>query len=123
MNDFETKPVSPVPGVNSADVQLQLTILLVGLIVLSAAFAGYMWSTWRQRDADFKNLQNAAAPMVQGYNREKAVVDRFIARVIEYSKTHPDFDPIMRKYQPQAVGGAPAPAAGGTTAPAPAPKK
>src|SRR5678816_2425133 len=102
MSDFETKPVSPEPGANSADIQLQLTILLVGLIVLSAAFFGYMLSTVWQREADFANLRIAAAPMEQAYIREKPTVDRFIARVIEYSKTHPDFDPIMRKYQPQA---------------------
>jgi hypothetical protein len=120
MNDSEIKPSSPATGTESADIQLQLTILLVGLIVLAAVFSGYLWSTVRQRKADFENMQNAATPMVQAYNREKGTVDTFISRVIEYSKTHPDFEPIMRKYQPQIMPNDTAKPAS-TSAPAPAP--
>jgi len=133
MNDLEKKPSSTGASSHGDAVQLQLTILLIGLIVLTAAFAVFVWRQVRYMKADLTSLKPIAALHIQGYNQEKPSVDAFIAKIVEYGRTHPDFDPIMRKYQLQAITNAPAaPAAAKpaspvptkpATNPAPAPKK
>jgi hypothetical protein len=50
------------------------------------------------------------------------VINDFVGKLVEYSKTHPDFNPILAKYgiKPGVATGGPAPSA---TAPAALPKK
>jgi hypothetical protein len=62
--------------------------------------------------------------VVQAYNNDKPNVDAFVAKLADYGRTHPDFAPIMKKYQLQpptnSVAPASAPKTAGTTSPAPA---
>ena len=121
MNDLEKKPSSTGASSHGDAVQLQLTILLIGLIVLAGTFAVFVWRQVRYMKADLALLKPIAALHIQGYNQEKPTVDALVARIVEYGRTHPDFEPIMRKYQLQAFTNAPAaPAAAKPAAPVPA---
>ena len=137
MNDLEIKSPAPEanPGDPSACIQRQLNLVLLGLVVLSATFAIFLWRQVHYSRQDLQTIRQQAAFMTQNFNQEKPVSDAFIARLVEFGRTHPNFIPILQKYQitsaPPTAAAAAAVAPGGAkpaakppvAAPAPAPKK
>lgn len=126
MNDLETKSSTAVVNTGDAPgcVRCQLNILLVGLMVLSATFAIFLWRQVHYARQDVQGLKQTAAYMFQAFNQEKPGMDAFVARLVEFGRTHTNFVPILQKYQITTAPAAPAAAA--AVAPAgnkPAPKK
>ena len=130
MNDLEPNPLEPksiLPGTDangaSAGVQSQLNFLRIGLIVLSATFAFFLWMQVRYLRIERARFQ----PVIQGFEKDKLWVDPLLVRIAEYGRTRPAFAPIMQKFQlqvPTNAPGAPAaakPAAPAAAKPAPAP--
>ena len=132
MNDFENKP-SGVGAGNSGpneSLQLQLTLQLLALVLMAATLGFFFYVQARRAKYDLSVIKPPATSIIQAFEQEKPGVDSFIAKVAEYGRTHPDFAPIMQKYQ-IPTNAAPAPAAAKPAAtvapkpaaPAPAPKK
>ena len=114
MEDFENKqPVQPTIN----DLQAQLDSLrhmvisvLVLLIVVSGTFNLYLLRQVKYARLDLKGVRPQAAAMLEEYNRVNApLMQDFLKKITEYSKTHPDFTPILTKYgiRPAAITGAP----------------
>src|SRR5258705_4208832 len=122
MEDFENKqPVQPTIN----DLQAQLDSLrhmvisvLVLLIVVSGTFNLYLLRQVKYARLDLKGVRPQAAAMLEEYNRVNApLMQEFLKKITEYSKTHPDFTPTFTQYAipPPPITGRP-PAS--TTSPA-----
>ena len=131
MSDLDSKPEPNATGSREYEgVIQQLNVILVAVVILSGTLSVYLWRQTRYLRRDLEGLKPIAGPVIQRYNQEKPTVDAFVAKVAEYSRSHPDFAPIAKKYQLQNVTNNPtanlpaAPAAGKPApVPAAAPKK
>lgn len=132
MSDLEIKnvPVGDTDDLKQqcAALQRQITMLLLALVVCSGTLSVFLWRQARYARADLAAVKQPAAQLIQAFKQEKPNMDAFVARLVEYGKTHPDFMPILKKYNIQ-ISAAPtttsAPPAIATPKPAPAtaPKK
>ncbi|TAK93173.1 MAG: hypothetical protein EPO07_18515 [Verrucomicrobia bacterium] len=124
MSDTEVKPaatpaVTPVKSDDAlACLQNQVQTLMIALLVCSGVLLVFIWQQMRYAVRDRDTLTQMVQPVIQ----EKAFVEQFLQRALEYGKTHPDFMPVLNKYQiPQAMTSNPAPVRPAGTAPAAAP--
>jgi hypothetical protein len=103
-----------------------VTSMLILMIVVSGTLNIYLLRQWRSTSKDLNNYRPFAANVITSYQKgDGAAVEAFVRNVAEYGRTHPDFAPILAKYNirpgtfnPPVSG----PATSSPTA-APAPKK
>lgn len=123
---METTPTVNLPApAKSGDLQAQIDSLrslvntiLVLVIVVSGTLNIYFWRQFRSSKTDLTNISQQASVVVKEYEAKNGpAIDEFLRKIAEYGRTHPDFEPIMKKYQLNQLK--PAPAA----APAPAKKQ
>ena len=115
-------PTAPEPGPASAEASLrgQINFLVMVMILLCCAVAAFMWRQASYMKRDLGAARQPANEVIQRFRQEAPMVDAFVAKVAEYSRTHPDFAPIAQKYGLQNFTNAPAapkPALPGTPAP------
>ena len=88
--------------------------LLVLVIVISGTFNIYLWRQFRLTQSELKSLRPDVGQLVSDYQRVTvpAITD-FLKKLNDYEKTHPDFTPILLKYnlKASAITGAPPAAA------------
>jgi hypothetical protein len=139
MNDFETKSSTPStsqPQDVVASLQAQIHFLLIAMILLSGIFATFVYIQARRTRADLEASKLVGEPILQSFAQEKPTVDAFLGKLVEYSRTHADFAPVLSKYPwffqfqtsaPPAAAMAPKPAVPAVAKPAatsaPVPKK
>lgn len=99
-----------------ARLERQISFLLLALLIVSGTLTVFLWRQVRYAKQDLQALRPVAAQVLQEFNQKKPEVDSFIARLYEYGRAHPDFAPILNKYQIKPLTGAPPAAA---TSPAP----
>lgn len=122
MSDLETK--TPLSGPEPVDLseqcaalQRQVFTLLVALFIVSGTLTVFLWRQARYAQKDIEAVKGPAAQLIQGFNQEKANMDKFVGQLVEYGRAHPDFVPILNKYKiPLTPAAAP-------VAPAAVPKK
>lgn len=129
MNEFENRPAGGDNRSENESLQLQLTLQLLALVLMAATLAFFFYMQARRARFDLNAMKPVAMGIIQAFEQEKPGVDTFLAKLGEYSRTHPDFVPITQKYNfptnaPAATNAAKAVApAAKPTAPSPAPKK
>lgn len=69
-----------------------LGAVLVGLVLLSAVGTAFLAYAYIQSMRDLNRLQAQSAAI----QRNRAVASALATDAIEYSKTHPDIDPILQ---------------------------
>jgi hypothetical protein len=103
MNDPETRsaPKGDPEDLRQqcASLQRQVTTLLLAVFVLSGTLTVFLWRQARYARADLEVLKLPAAQIIQTFKQEKPIMDDFFVRLNEFSKTHPDFAPILAKYR------------------------
>jgi hypothetical protein len=85
--------------------------MLILVIVISGTFNIYLLRQWRTTSKDLAGIQKQAEQMVAEYQRVSGpLMNDFVTKITEYGRTHPDFAPIMAKYnlKPAVATGAPA---------------
>lgn len=97
-------PTTPEPELTDAEARYhwlrrQILAILILLIVVSATFNIFLLRQWRYASSDLKGLQGQVAPLMNEYQQIAPRLDEFLNRIREYGRTHPDFAPIMTKYQ------------------------
>jgi hypothetical protein len=128
MDNLDDKTPAPA-GTN--DLQEQLDALrhlvvsaLILLIVVSGTFNIYLLRQWRTVSKELTNYRQGAQQMIADYQKTSVpVMNDFLKKVTEFGRTHPDFVPILAKYNIKpgaAPGPVESPAAPKTSAP---PKK
>jgi hypothetical protein len=133
MNDSESETLSPVrPALSQPSVQhLQQQVESLRGLLIGALMALFLLSVavnlflFRQDSLVRKELaaaRTASRNMLSDYETNKRpLIQAFVSKLQDYAKTHPDFNPVLQKYnlspsnspaqtgQPSASPPAPAP--------------
>jgi len=126
----DTNPSSPAtPSISSAELaelkelcaelRSQTHTLRIALLVVAAAVCGFFWLEVRRNGQALTALRPQAAQVIEASKVQDPIANRFVGQLVEFSKTHPDFAAILKKYQ---IQGSPAAASTATPAPVPATK-
>jgi hypothetical protein len=114
MNDSTSSPAQSSDLESQvAGLQKQVFLLLLALIVVSATVVFYLYYQSRILSNDLNTYQRQATDVIKAYNANKMAIDNVTQQVVAFGKTHPDFQPILRKYGLMAPPGmvpTPAPA-------------
>lgn len=113
MNSNET-PVTPATPAASADAQsvaiaiislrAQLQATLIIMIMISGALNLYLLRQWLNARKDLAAVEPQVSQMVGEYQRMTVpLVSKFLSQLTDFSKVHPDFQPILARYRIQAV--------------------
>jgi hypothetical protein len=103
--------------------QRQVTILLIGAVILSGTLSVFFWFQSRFAYADLETTKANVGPALQYFNQqEKPLYNRLEGQLADYARTHPDFAQLLATYRIQLVVSSTAPATPATN-PTPAPAK
>jgi hypothetical protein len=134
MNDTPDLP-SPVPTPEPANLaqafetlRKQFQTTLIVLIILSGAINLYLLRQFTVLRKEVATIEPQVTQLVADYQRVTVpLVNTFLKQLSDYAQTHPDFRPVLAKYNIQGAPTGAVPAAvvppAKTAAPAPAPKK
>ena len=109
MDTFEDKSVSaPEPASTSAstsDLQGQLESVkqliistLVLVMILSGTLNIFLWRQFKSIRDDLAPLKPQATQIIAECNRVNGMAQEVAKRLVEYGRTHPDFQPTLTKY-------------------------
>jgi hypothetical protein len=130
MESFDEKTSTQA---GSANLQAQcealqhLTVsMLVLVLVISGTLTIYLLRQWVWAKRDLAAIRPQAKQVIAEYQRvSEPLMNTFVKKITDYGRTHPEFAPILAKYnlKPAATASTPAtgmtPAAPATKAPAP----
>lgn len=121
-----TKPTQP--GVDDLQAQFDaLRHLVVSILILVIVMSGtlniYLLRQWRSVSKDLAGVRPQAAQMIADYQKVTGpLMTDFVKKLTEYGRTHPDFAPVLAKYNIKPAGSTGA-APVAPTAPPATPKK
>jgi len=109
MNDPEVSPSHAEISEQLSALQRQVFTLLLLLVVVSSTLVAFLYYQSRQLG---KNL-DGFHQITQVYKQNQPLIQSFVNGIAVYGTTHPDFQPILKKYQipPPAAAAPAAPAA------------
>lgn len=120
MNESEMNP-APQTATPQTDLMYQVVALrhqvftlLLALVVVSGTLTVYLYRQASVARKDLAAVKPQATQMIEAFKRDHPMMDTFVKQLTAYGVTHPDFQPILKKYGivPQAQGPTPvAPAA------------
>jgi hypothetical protein len=99
MNDPEIK--SPMPADLAGQIgslQRQVMILLLALIVASGTLVFYLCYQAHIIGKQYDTVALPGAQIVKSYEQNETNIVRFVQQLQAYGQTHPDFQPILKKY-------------------------
>lgn len=100
MNETETN----LPVQNSGleyqveALQRQVFLLLLGLVVVTATFVFYLYYQEHIFRYDLNGIRPRAVQVIQTYNKNAMAIDNFNKQLVNYALTHPEFQPVLKKY-------------------------
>lgn len=112
MNDLN--PSSPAPSEDVAEqvscLRRQVFTLLVALIVVSGTLTVFLYRQSSLLGHDIASVKLQAGPIITSFNQNRAGMEVFMQQLGAYAATHPDFQPVLKKYGwvPPAATAAPA---------------
>ena len=125
MNDLTNPPPStPASGIESLERQLQslrklFVVALAILLIVSGSVMIFLWGQKRILNSQLRE----ARKFVDDYEKITApFLSNFVSGLQVYGTTHPDFKPIMDKYNLWPATSNTPPKAASPALPAPAPK-
>jgi hypothetical protein len=107
-----------------ASLQCQVRTLLICLVVVSMTLTAFLGLQSRRVGKQFTVLKQNAMLAADAKKKEDPFIQGFMAKLVEYGRSHEQFTPILAKYK--LITNAPPPAAAPAAAPsaaAPAAKK
>lgn len=105
MNDTEThSPAQSDIEWQVAALQRQVFLLLLSLIVVTATVVFYLYYQSHVLAFDLNRyVRPQAQGVIQFYKQNARAIDNFESQLNTYAQTHPDFDQVLKKYQPAAA--------------------
>ncbi|HUA68230.1 MAG TPA: hypothetical protein VMA13_06755 [Candidatus Saccharimonadales bacterium] len=99
MNEPEINPSVPSELTDQiAALRRQASSLLLALIVVSGTLAVYLWYQSRVTGQTIDALKPEAIQITKAYDQNRPGMDKFIKQLVVYAQSHPDFQPILKKY-------------------------
>jgi hypothetical protein len=102
MNESENKTAdtSEISELKAQCAQMskQITTLLIAVVVCSVTYAGFVGLQIRRLGKDLESLRPEGQRATEALAKETPHIQEFMAKLAEYGRTHPDFQPIMVKY-------------------------
>jgi len=91
----------------------QMFTLLVALIVVSGTLTVYLYRQATITGRDIDAIRPQATQIIGAFNKDQKLIVQFVNALVAYGQTHPDFQPVLRKYGVgvKPAGAPPAPAA------------
>ncbi len=116
---------------NANDLQAQydaLRHLVVSILILVLVISGtlniYLLRQWRSVSKDLAGIRPQAAKMIAEYQKVNGpLMSDFVKKLTEYGQTHPDFAPVLAKYNIKPAGATGAPPSRPASPPTAAPNK
>ena len=81
----------------------QTFTLLLALVVVSGTLTVFLYRQASLTKRDITAIRPQAVQLIQAYNQEIPIIQGFARQLVAYGATHPDFEPIVKKYQLQSV--------------------
>jgi len=78
--------------------QRQIFALLLALVVLSGTLVVYLFYQSHVTSKDIAVVRAQAKPVMDWVAQNQGGVEKFKAELVNYSKTHPEFVPVLQKY-------------------------
>jgi len=102
----------------------QVFTLLLALVVVSGTLTVYLYRQASVTGKDVAAIKPQATKIIQAFSQSRVGMENFVKQLTVYGSTHPDFQPILRKYgiAPQPAAAHAAPEAPATPAAPVAPK-
>jgi hypothetical protein len=112
MNESEMNPLpqsNPQTDMMDQVVALrhQVFTLLLALVVVSGTLTVYLYRQASVAKKDLAAVKPQATQMIDAFKRDHPMMDAFVKQLTAYGVTHPDFQPILKKYgiTPQTQAG------------------
>jgi len=106
MNESETNlPVQTELMDQLVALRHQVFTLLLALVVVSGTLTVVLYRQARLTGKDIEVIKPQATQIIEAFKRDRPNMENFVKQLTIYGNTHPDFQPILRKYgvvpQPQ----------------------
>ena len=104
MNESETNPAPQAftPQTDLMDqvvaLRQQVFTLLLALVVVSGTLTVYLYRQASVAGKDLAAVKPQATQMIDLFKKTQPQMDAFVKQLTAYGVTHPDFQPILRKY-------------------------
>lgn len=101
----------------------QMFTLLLALVVVSGTLTVVLYRQAKLTGRDIAMIKPQATQIIEAFKRDRQKMEDFVKQLAAYGNTHPDFQPILKKYgivaahQTNASAESAAPAAPKTAAP------
>jgi uncharacterized membrane protein YedE/YeeE len=112
MNESETNSAAQTELMDQiVALRHQVFTLLLALVVVSGTLTVYLYRQWSVTSKDLVAIKPQATKILQAFSQSHVGMENFVKQLTAYGNTHPDFQPILRKYgivpQPAAAPAAP----------------
>ena len=99
MNESEMDSLQPTEPANQiAALQRQVFTLLLALVVVSGTLTVFLWYQSRITGKEIDANKSQAMQVMDMFNQTRPGVEKLIPQLIAYGQTHPDFQPILKRY-------------------------
>ena len=118
MNETETNSPARTDLMDQITaLQHQVLTLLLALVVVSGTLVSFLVYQSHTLGKDINTIKPQATQLIEAFKHEQPLMEGFVKQLAQYGATHPDFQPILKKY------GIPLPSASAPAAAPAAPKK
>ncbi|MGA2788974.1 MAG: hypothetical protein ABSF60_15750 [Verrucomicrobiota bacterium] len=76
----------------------QVFTLLLALVVVSGTLTVVLYRQARLTGKDIDIIKPQATQIIEAFKRDRTGMEAFVKQLTAYGNTHPDFQPILRKY-------------------------
>jgi hypothetical protein len=76
----------------------QVTSLLLALIVVSGTLTVFLWYQSRVTEKSIDAVKPEAIRVTRIFEQNRPALDKLVRQLVVYGQSHPDFQPILKKY-------------------------
>jgi hypothetical protein len=103
--------------------QLVASILIL-VLVISGTLGIYLLRQWQSSRKDLAAIRPQALQMIAEYQQKSGpLMSDFVKRIADYGRSHPDFTPVLARYNIRPASQTNTPLTAPSSPPAAAPKK
>ena len=99
MNESETNSAAQTELMDQiVALRHQVFTLLLALVVVSGTLTVYLYRQASITGKDVVAVKPQATKIIQEFSHNRVGMENFVKQLAAYGNTHPDFQPILRKY-------------------------